>query len=227
MSKGKNAGRIYKQILAGEGPNGEDIERTIDRETDRVLSEVILKDYDTRGSNSGASVVSESRNEAEPDKPAVISASEMLRLALREREATFGKRVQELLQQIMEGCKSVILTGSYTHEVGFDVDVPAEVIKQAVRELKGLGYKVKVEPAPDVLATITVKWPVKEDKKGKRGRPPKTAKVVEETAAPVEAPKPKPTVTEETPDVGAFSFKGAKAMPGGRPPRPKPRKAEM
>ncbi len=236
MSRGRetrNAGRVIKQIIAGGGPNGEDLERTIDRETERVLQEIVLQDYDTTGSNSGSALEATAPIVAAAPA-ALISASEMLRLALREREATFGKLVHELLEEIMTGCKSVILDGVYNHSIPLMQGISSEVVKQAVRELKGLGYKVKVVPDPGSLATLTVKWPVKEDKAAKKLK--KASRVVKEPvqevatpptedAAPkASAPVPKESKSGDVPEV---IFKKEKVMPGGRPPRPKPRRAEI
>lgn len=221
-----NLGRIYKKIFTGEGPNGEDVERTFDRETETLLKEVILQEYDTRGSFSGSAISAEVIEE-QPSAKKVISAAEMLKLAIKEKEQTFGKRVQELLAEIMDGCKLVILEGKYSHRIDVGDSIPAEVIRQAAKDLKTLGYKVKVGPDPKGLTVLTIRWPVKEEKPVKKqGR--HTIKEVAEAAPPLKERPQKPAkVAQATGDTPEITFSKEKSMPGGRPPRPKPRKAEL
>lgn len=234
MPKPRRENRIKTTTLTGEGPNGEDIVQFVDTETGAVIKEEVRRN-DSRvvvtTDEDGAPVVEDKKA-----PPKVMSAAEMMRLAIREKELTFGTKVQELLAEIMDGCKEVILEGTYSHTIPMMAGLTADMVKQAVKDLKNLGYKVKLEVDPGSMGIMTVKWPLKEDKVAKTRRK-KVMEVGEPEAIEV-APAVKdkkvgkrrePKIMEAEQSVSpslSLEFKGVKEKPPGwRPPRriPAPR----
>lgn len=104
-----------------------------------------------------------------------LSAQEMAKLAMRTREETTGKQVQEIVRKILAACTAHVLEGQHTETLG-EAELPTEAILAAVlRELRGLGYKVRHWPEPGAGVHVEVKWPTavrRGRKTTKKGPPP-------------------------------------------------------
>ncbi len=157
----KPESRIGINVLAGEGPNGEDVVQTIDKRTGDVIKEELRRPREPK--NSAPEIDPDTGEPTETDTPPrptrLLTAQEMLYLAVKEREETFGRRVNELAGAIQEKIKSVILAGKTDYSI---TDYPGEVVKGAIKELRGLGYKLKQIPQPETSGTlIVISWPTK------------------------------------------------------------------
>jgi hypothetical protein len=97
----------------------------------------------------------------------IMSAQEMLALAVKTREETVGKQARELAKQIITACAENVLAGEHRYQVEAESNTPGEIISLAVKELKTQGYRVKKEPVPGEGVWITIKWPTQTRKKRK------------------------------------------------------------
>jgi hypothetical protein len=213
--------RIRTEIQAGEGPDGEDVVLFIDNNTGETIRKELRRDdapEHQRVDRPGA---------VETKRPSKIpSAQELMRLAIKEREQTLGLQVSSLIEKMMDECRKVILDGICEYNIPPEEKPSGVVLKQAVKELKGLGYKVSLAPSPDGFNTVTIKWPTKdnspkkkvmekpapipeEPKKRGRKRSPK-----EEAVEP--RPEKIPVSEEDTPDMFTIS---SNKPEGWRPPR--------
>ena len=153
----------------------------------------------------------------------------MLYLAVKEREETLGRRVNELAGAIQEQIKNHILDGKTEYIV---TDYPGEVIKGAVKELRGLGYRLKPSPQPETGGSkIVISWPTKLKARPAPTPTPPAGPKAKRGKKPVAA-EPKPGRREVTGKEVMLSFPKKKATDGaaptGRPARPiyRPRKNE-
>jgi len=219
--------RIAINVLAGEGPNGEDIVQTIDRRNGNVVKEELRRPRDPKPSSSEPDDDTLSESESTPARPTrLLSAQEMLYLAVKEREETFGRRVNELAGAIQSQIKNHILDGKTEYIV---TDSPGEVIKGTIKELRGLGYKLKQTPQPDTGGSkIVISWPTKLKAQPKPA--PVPAPPLPKTKRGKKPAGPKPG-RREVPGKEVmldFGKKGDGSTPTGRPSRPiyRPRRDE-
>lgn len=215
----KPSQRLKTEIDTGGGPNGEDIIRLIDTATGNVVKEEMRKSEEQPLTNRDESTSTTSEVSASSER--LISAQEMLQLAIKEREETFGRRVKEIINHILQECKEVILNGKLTYQL--DNTVSLEVGNGVVKELKRLGYKVQKQAEPgehEPTIFLTVGWPTKLTKATKI----KKAVVIEEPTPTKKSRKRKVKATgtevpeDDTPTEGIL-FTKEKPMQG-RPPRP-------
>ncbi len=155
----KHKQRTRRITVTGEGPNGEDLVRIIDNETDQILKEEIIPPELTGrinlGEGEGPAIVAPKR---------LLSAQEMLSLAIRERQENLGNKIREFALIIQDRCRDVILDGKLKYQLSLDdPQLPSgEVISGAIKELRGLGYKAKQIPDPqNGSLDIYVSWPTK------------------------------------------------------------------
>jgi hypothetical protein len=99
--------------------------------------------------------------ETEEPKDRLMSADEMMHLALKTQEETVGKAAREIARNILEKCAENVLEGEYTYLIEENDSPPGAVIAQAVKELKDRSYKVKQTPVPGKGVEVHVKWPTK------------------------------------------------------------------
>lgn len=106
-----------------------------------------------------------------PPEERLLSAQEMLALAIETRENTIGKQARELAKVILEECAKHVLLGEYTHCIT-EGTVSGEIVTLTYKELKAQGYRVKKTPEPGVGTQLNIKWPIKlRKKKGKKQDP--------------------------------------------------------
>jgi hypothetical protein len=92
----------------------------------------------------------------------LLSADQMLQLAINTREETVGKEAREIAKTILMACAEVVLEGEHIHIIEEEDSPSGEVIRLAVKELTDRGYKVKKTPKPGEGTELQVKWPTKQ-----------------------------------------------------------------
>ena len=154
-------GRIKKKILVGEGPNGEDVELTIDTlDNDREIDRRYLSEDE---------VASRSVLEAKPTKePAkrLLSADELVERALRQEEEDLSSKVDDLAESVIEACAKVALDGKLSYALK---DTSPKLVKALVARLRELKYTVSKPADPvDGVWKLEIKWKTSRPRKGKK-----------------------------------------------------------
>lgn len=159
--------RIKKVILAGEGPNGEDLEQVIDVETEKVLKETIISEEDSAviRKHQVPEGPQERRITKEEGMP---TAAQMTALAQAEREKTIGNVAKELVKEMLAACSENVLKGKHSHLIENPEELPPEVLKEVITKLRALGYTVKKRPEPGKGLWVDIKWPTKTKKPRKK-----------------------------------------------------------
>ena len=109
-----------------------------------------------------------SNRDGTPFDDGLLSAEQMLQLAINTREETVGKEAREIAKIILMGCAEVVLKGEHTYIIEEENSPSGEVIKLVIRELTDRGYKVKKTPVPGEGIEVNIKWPTKQKQKRKR-----------------------------------------------------------
>ena len=98
----------------------------------------------------------------------ILSAQEMMELAIRTREQTIGKAAKEIVSDVVECCAKHVLDGNYDYLIGEEKEVSGEIISMAVKDLKDRGYRVRKTAEPGKGTWLNVKWSTT-----RKGRKPK------------------------------------------------------
>jgi len=101
-----------------------------------------------------------------PDE--LLSAEQMLQLAINTREETVGKDAREIAKTILNECAEVVLEGEHTYLIEEKDSPSGEVIKLAIKELTDRSYKVKKTPIPGKGVEVQIKWPTKQKPRRKK-----------------------------------------------------------
>ena len=108
------SGRIVKKILMGEGPDGEDVEVTIDtKQGDKVLSSRVISHEEAEQLDK-MSVVPPPEEGSKTTRTHLLSADEIVEAALRKQEEAFSKEAEDLTMSVIGVCSEVALKGTAT-----------------------------------------------------------------------------------------------------------------
>lgn len=101
---------------------------------------------------------------AAPPEERIMSAQEMMELAIRTREETIGKAAKDIVRDILAACAENVLEGKHDYLIG--EDVPGGVFSLVLKELRAKGYTVKKTAEPGKGTWTHVKWPT--SRRGKK-----------------------------------------------------------
>lgn len=147
----------------------------------------------------------------------ILTAAEMMQLAIHTRDKTLGKQSRDIVRNILNFCATpaVLLRGKYVYT--FDEEnkeeVPAEVIALVIKELRVRGYKPKKIPVPGKGTQVEVSWPTKKKTVRKKKRR-ETASAQKEPTAPKKKPTTSARSEEDIAKQAARKRKREKALQG-------------
>ena len=104
-----------------------------------------------------------------PEEP-ILTAEQMMALAIETREKTIGEASRALAKDIVEACAEHVLEGEHDYLISDDDMPPGEVLQAAVQELKDRGYTVRKSAEPGKGTWVKVKWPTKRKKRRKTSK---------------------------------------------------------
>lgn len=131
----------------------------------------------------------------------IMSAEEMLELAIRTREETVGKAAREIVRDILAACAEKVLEGEHEYLITEDDAPPGEVFSLALKELRAKGYRVKKTPEPGKGTWIQVKWPT--NRRGRKKKKPQKEVQTDEQLTFKEKKTPKAKGTSADPEMTA------------------------
>lgn len=174
--------KVIKRTSVGEGPNGEDILKTIlvsANGEEIVVKEEVVVESETFPEVQEEGEVPEQKPIVRQPSNKLRSAAELTELAEERREDSVRGQKNILLNEIFNGCMEHLLEGAYVHNFPTDSPWNSLTIKAAISTLKEQGYKVKKTPKPGKGFDLEIRWPTKsKNKKNKKKSgeaPPKAA----------------------------------------------------
>lgn len=106
----------------------------------------------------------------------IISADEMMRLAIKTREETIGKEANAIVREIIDKCSDpkIILDGKFSYLLTNEriEELPSDVVGMVVSKLADRGYKPRKVAAPGEGTRINIKWPTQKKKTRARKKKP-------------------------------------------------------
>jgi hypothetical protein len=182
---------IRTEILAGEGPNGEDLIKTVDGQTGAIINvEILTTDPDGKEitmplpSKKMATMVPTEPTRANR-APIIPTVEDMILLAEEMKRAASDSEVLPIISQLLENCKRHVLEGNFEYTFSESSGPSSKVIAGVIKHLKELGYKVKKAPTPGVGTWIKISWPTSSKKSQKLSKEPPVSRPQLQTQKPL------------------------------------------